>query len=122
MTDLPEMAPGLVADVFIETPEFQQTRGGRTVQAPDRWVVPMFRQKGELQVRDGRWYQQRHNWETEMIPSDIDAGASDSRPPTAEPTPVQSEEEDSGSAWWGEDRQKREAPGEASFHSRWHSF
>ena len=31
-----------------------------------------------------------------MIPSDIDTGDRDSRPPTAETTPVQSEEEDSG--------------------------
>ena len=31
-----------------------------------------------------------------MIPSDIDTGGRDSRPPTAETTPVQSAEEDSG--------------------------
>ena len=31
-----------------------------------------------------------------MIPSDIDTGGRDGRPPTAETTPVQSAEEDSG--------------------------
>ena len=74
----------------------QQTRSGTTVQASGRWVVLIFRKEGDGQVEDRRWYQQDHTCQPEMIPSDIDTGDRDSRPPTAETTPVQSEEEDSG--------------------------
>ena len=83
------MAP--LADMFIELPGLQQTRSGRTVQALGRWVVPMFRGRGQ-QVEDRRWYQQDHTCQAEMIPSDIDTGGRDSKPPAAETNPVQSEE------------------------------
>ena len=86
--------------MFIEPPGLQQTRSGRTVQVPDRWVGPMFRQEGGNQVEDRRWHQQEYTWGAEMIPSDIDMGGRDSRPPSAETTPVQSEEEDSGEERW----------------------
>ena len=89
-----------LADMFIEPPGLQQRRSGRTVQVPDRWVAPMFRQEGGNQVEDRRWHQQEYLWEAEMIPSDIDMGGRDSRPPTAETTPVHSEEEDSGEERW----------------------
>ena len=46
-----------LADMFIEPPGLQHTRSGRTVQAPGRCVVPMFRQEGDSQVEDRRWYQ-----------------------------------------------------------------
>ena len=45
------MAP--LADMFIEPPELQQTRSGRTVQASGKWVVPMFRQEGDNRWRTG---------------------------------------------------------------------
>ena len=44
------LAPGL----FIEPPGLQHRRSGRIIQAPDRWVVPMFRQEGDSQEEDRR--------------------------------------------------------------------
>ena len=42
----------------------------------------MFRQEGESQVEDRRWYLQDLTWEAEMIQRDIGTRGGDSRPPT----------------------------------------
>ena len=56
----------------------------------------MFRQEGDSQVEDRRWYKQDQTWEAEIIPSDIDTRGRDSRPPTAESTPGDSGEQHQG--------------------------
>ena len=45
-------------------------------------MVPRFRQEGESQVEDRRWYLQDLTWEAEMIQRDISTRGGDSRPPT----------------------------------------
>ena len=92
-----------LADMFLEPPGFQQTRSGRTVNPPDMWVMPMFRQEGGKQVEDSTWYQQDKTWEADRVPSDIETGGRDSRPPTADSTPVQLEEDNSGDERWVRD-------------------
>ena len=92
-----------LADMFLEPPGLQQTRSGRTINPPDRWVMSMFRQEGGKQVEDSTWYQQNQTWEADKVPSDIETGGRESRPPTADSTPVQSEEDNSGDERWVRD-------------------
>ena len=60
----------------------------------------MFRQEGGKQVEDSTWYQQDQTWEADKVQSDIETGGRESRPPTADSTPVQSEEDNSGDERW----------------------
>ena len=88
-----EMAPGPAGIHVPRAPRNcnRQGVGGQSKPQAGGWCSFSGR-KGT----DRRWYQQDHTCQPEMIPSDIDTGDRDSRPPTAETTPVQSEEKDSG--------------------------
>ena len=87
--------------MFIEPPGLQHTRSGRIVQAPDRWVVPMFRQEGDSQEEDGRWYQKDPTWEAEMV---LTQGAETVDPQQQKQLPSKQRkrtvERRDGSAWW----------------------
>ena len=82
-----------LADMFIKHPGLQQTRSGRTVQAPSIWVNTHV-QAGRGQPGGGQeMVQARPNLGGRNNPSDIDTRGRDSRPPTAESTPGDSGEQ-----------------------------